>query len=89
MALLVSCTEKGQTDDARVSVIGGIARDGSHWKRGVAAAIAEIESGRETYYVNVEGRTPNLVVATRSGVKYLKSQLDGDVPKTLLGLPDC
>ena len=54
-----------------------------------AAAIAGIESGEETYYVNIGVSTPNLMVAVHKGVKYLKAPVDNDTPATLLNLPDC
>lgn len=91
MARLVSCTEKDPARDphARIRAVGGVSKDGSRWKRDLAAVIAEIESGEQTYYVNVGGRTPNLEVAAHQGTKYLKTMLDRDGSETLLGLPDC
>ncbi|MDZ4762312.1 MAG: DUF3892 domain-containing protein [Alphaproteobacteria bacterium] len=91
MALKVSCTEKDHAQEAhgQVKGVGGVSRDGTPWKRDASAVIAEIESGEQTYYVNVDGRTPNLQVATHRGVKYLTTQLDREGAGMLLGLPDC
>jgi hypothetical protein len=93
MARLVSCTGKDRTGGVepqqRVKSIGGVLRDGTRWTLSVAAAIAKIESEEHTYYVNAGGSSPNLVVATHGGKKYLKTQLDRDVPEILLALPDC
>jgi hypothetical protein len=91
MALLVSCTEKKNAFgiDYEIEAIGGTAPDGRCWKRSKAAAIAEIESGLETYYVEHNGSTPDIVVARSDGAKYLKTLLDQDLPSVLLALPDC
>lgn len=67
-------------------------KDGARWVRWnktQTAAIAEVESGEQTYYVNLEGSTPNLIVAVHKGAKYLKAPLDREAPTTLLKLPDC
>ncbi len=94
MARQVSCTEKDRGADPplQVRAIGGTKKDGNiwvRWRKTLAAAIAEIESGEQTYYVNIEGSAPNLVVALHNGVKYLKAPADKDAPATLLKLPDC
>jgi len=94
MARLVSCTEKERTREIheKIRSIGGRKRDGPGWvtwSKSQAAAIAEIESGEQTYYVNIEGSTPNLVVGVHAGCKYLKAPVDVDAPTTLLTLPDC
>ena len=52
-------------------------------------AIEEIESGEQTYYVNIGTSTPNLIVALYKGAKYLTAPLDLAGPTTLLNLPDC
>lgn len=91
MALLVRCTEKLPAGEphTRVISLGGTLRDGSPWKVDVATAIAQVERGEQTYYVEINGFTPNLIVALHRGVKYLRSPFDRDVlPATLLGLPD-
>lgn len=91
MAVRVDCTAKESTAQphGRISAIGGKKPDGSCWKRSQAAAIAEIESGAQTFYVNLNGAVPNVVVAVADGVKYLKTQFDQHAPTTLLALPDC
>ena len=94
MARLVSCIEKGSSRNIpeRIAAIGGSKKEGTgwvKWRKTQAAAIAEIEAGEQTYYVNLEGSAPNLVVAVQNGVKYLKAPLDSEIPTTLLKLPDC
>jgi hypothetical protein len=94
MARLVSCTEKNISGEIPelITAVGGMRKEGAawvRWRKSQAAAIAEIESGDQTYYVNVEGSTPNLVVAIHKDAKYLKAPLDREAPTTLLNLPDC
>lgn len=94
MARQVSCTEKDRAADlpSQVRAIGGTRKEGNtwvRWRKTQAAAIAEIEAGEQTYYVNITGSAPNLVVATHNGIKYLKAPADKDAPTTLLSLPDC
>jgi hypothetical protein len=94
MARLVSCTDKllaGEIPEM-IAAVGGMKKEGAawvRWRKSQAAAIAEIEAGEQTYYVNVEGSTPNLVVAIHGTAKYLKAPLDREAPTTLLNLPDC
>jgi hypothetical protein len=89
MALLVSFTKKTTSGDpyTRVTALCGKRRDGSFWEQPIELAIAEIEAATQTYYVNVNGFTPNLTVAEHKGRKYLKTDFDRDGPATLLGLP--
>lgn len=94
MARLVSCTEKDLSLDihSQIKSIGGRKKTGPNWvqwSKSQSAAIAGIESGEETYYVNIGVSTPNLMVAVHKGVKYLKAPVDNDTPATLLNLPDC
>ena len=95
MALLVTCTGKDLSREfpRQIQSIGGrTVRPGTGWiawSKTQASAIAEIESGEETYYVNIGGHTPNLVVATYKGAKYLKATVDRESPDSLLNLPDC
>jgi len=94
MARLVSCTEKALSREIpeQITTIGGMKKEGTlwvRWRKSQAAAIAEIESGDQIYYVNNEDSAPNLLVAVHKGVKYLKGPRDSEVPTTLLKLPDC
>jgi hypothetical protein len=91
MAYLVACTEKASVDSPyrKIKAVGGVRRDGTKWKRSIERVINEIESGEQTYYVNVGGAAPNLVVDVHEGVKFLKTAQEKDGPTTLLSLPDC
>jgi hypothetical protein len=94
MARLISCTEKARSRDIPelITTVGGMKKEGTlwvRWRKSQADAIAEIESGDQIYYVNLEGSTPNLIIAVHKGAKYLKAPLDREAPTTLLSLPDC
>ena len=94
MARLVSCTEKAPLRDLpeQIKALGGVKRQGGvwvNWRKSQSAAIEEIESGEQTYYVNTGTSTPNLIVALYTGAKYLKTPLDLAGPTALLNLPDC
>lgn len=94
MAKLVSCSEKDPSSEihSQIKAIGGMKKVGPvwmAWRKTQAEAIAAIESGEETYYVNIEVSTPNLIVAVNEGIKYLKAFVDLEAPTTLLNLPDC
>jgi hypothetical protein len=65
---------------------------GPGWgQKSSATIIAELERipPTNTYYVLVSGMRANVIVATRLGVKYLKTVRDGESPDNLLSLPDC
>lgn len=42
-----------------------------------------------TFYSFVGGHERNVIVATRNGTKYLKTEADSDTPDNLLSLPEC
>jgi hypothetical protein len=85
--LQVTCIRKrGDHYDAheRIQGIGG-----SGWYKSEDQAIADIESGANSYYVSVGGRSVFVIVATHNGRKYLKTEADGYSPDNLLALPEC
>lgn len=67
----VTCSNKrGSHNDPheRIQLIG---QQGS-WRRSEDNAIKRIESGRDTFYVSVNGRHVEVIVAVHNGRKYLK-----------------
>ena len=68
----------------RIERIGG-----SGWSESEDVAIRKIEAGTESYYTHVNGRQANVIVASYSGRKYLKTENDGYSPDNLLSLPEC
>ena len=73
----------------RISFIGGPNSDGKRWKLSEDEAIEAIERGKYAFYVTVNGRTVDVIVASHSGRKYLKTTADGYSPDNLLSLPEC
>ena len=86
MSKKVTCINKTDRESAheRISHIGG-----SGWKTSQQTAIANIESGVESYYTLVDGKEADVIVATHNGNKYLKTKADGVHPNNLLALPEC
>lgn len=87
----VSCIVKRDRTDAheRIKAIGGRNSDGTRWQLDEDKAIAGIEDGTWTFYVNQGGYRVDVIVATRSGRKYLKTRPDGEQPDNLLNLDEC
>jgi Protein of unknown function (DUF3892) len=91
MAIQVSCINKTPRNDPhlRIQNIGGINPDGTQWKLSEDEAIAGIESGEWSFYVNVGGQRVDVTIATHEGHKYLKTTADGLHPNNLLALDEC
>jgi len=92
MAIQVRCINKSDRFNAheRITHIGGTNPDGARWKLTQEAAIEGIESGKWAFYVSVQGRSVNVIVAvSRYGNKYLKTEADGEQPNNLLSLREC
>jgi len=49
-----------------------------------------IEEDKFSFYVIVNGKVVDVIIATSSaGNKYLKTEADGVMPNNLLSLPEC
>ena len=84
----VSCIiPDGADADRRIDSIGG--RGATNWTLKLDDAIERIESGRESFWTSVNGKSVWIVVASRNGRKYLKTEDDGAEPNNLLSLPRC
>lgn len=92
VSVRVTCINKSDRSNPheRILYIGGVNPDGSRWKLSQQEAITAIEQGKYAFYVTVNGRTVNVIVAKSAyGHKYLKTEADGEQPNNLLSLPEC
>lgn len=85
----IKCVKTSNRWDVREGIthIGGV--DGTRWTLTRQEAIAGIEDGKWEFYVRQGGREVDVVVATHSGVKYLKTKPDDVNTNNLLSLPEC
>jgi hypothetical protein len=90
--LQVGCINKSNRSDPhlRITKIGGLKGDGSAWKLSESAAIKSIEDGKWAFFVErPTGHSVDVIIASRLGVKYLKTTADGEQPDNLLALREC
>lgn len=88
----IKCINKTDRYDQheRIKSIGGVNADGTRWKLSQLDAVAGIESEKWDFYVDVNGRSVRVIVATSYyGHKYLKTEADGEHTNNLLSLPEC
>jgi hypothetical protein len=68
----------------RIERIGG-----SGWSDSETQAILNIKTGAKSYYVSVNGRPVDVVIAEHEGREYLKTRADDYEPNNLLALREC
>jgi hypothetical protein len=71
-----------------IVALGGVDAQGEPWQFSKQQVISAIERG-ETFYVQQDGKQVNLVVASRFGQKYLKTEADTLLTNNLAKLPSC
>ncbi|ANK79397.1 MAG: hypothetical protein TEF_00285 [Rhizobiales bacterium NRL2] len=82
----------GADEDRRIDSIGGktgAKNGGGPWRLPLDKAIAGIENGTWAFWTQGGGKPVNVIVASRNGRKYLKTENDGAEPNNLLSLPTC
>lgn len=73
----------------RIRNIGGVNPDGTRWKLTLNEAIQHIKNGKYSFYVSVNGKSVDVIIARHTGYEYLKTENDGDQPNNLLSLDEC
>ncbi|HXP04266.1 MAG TPA: DUF3892 domain-containing protein [Stellaceae bacterium] len=89
---LISCASRTDlvNHDRRILRVGGVNPDGARWHISHDTAIAAIEAGRWSFYIEQRGRlVPVIVAVSKYGSKYLKCSRDPLQPESLLALPGC
>jgi hypothetical protein len=81
----VTCTIKTshQSHNERISYIGGYG-----WLFTQQQAVHAIFNQQYTFYVRIENRTADIIIASYQGYPYLKTVIDREEPEQLLHLPD-
>lgn len=88
----IRCINKNPRNDPhkRITHVGGLNGDNTRWKLSEDDAIAGIKASKWSFFVTVNGRTVDVIVATSQyGNEYLKTTADGVEPNNLLSLPEC
>ena len=86
----ISCINKDDrySPYERIRNLGGV-HNGKAWKHTLNEVIDFIERRVYSFHTHVNGHTRNVIIATRHGVKYLKTEADNDTPDNLLSLQEC
>lgn len=85
----VSCVKPDGSDAySRIDGIGGVS-GGQRWYLPEDDAIAGMDAGKWQFYVSVNNREVEVIIAERNGRRYLKTEADGYSENNLSKLPTC
>lgn len=87
----VMCINKSDRPNPHEAIrnIGGV-EGGTRWRITQQEAVEGIESGKWSFYVNVNGKAVKVIVAvSQYGNKYIKTEADKTGENNLLSLPEC
>ena len=75
----------------RIASVGGRNHDGTRWRMPEGQAIAGINEGKYSFYVeSPPGHVVDVIIARSAhGSEYLKTRADGEHPNNLLALAEC
>lgn len=81
----VTCITKTdqQNPHARISHIGGLG-----WRFTQEQAVQGILNGQYSFFMRIQDRTLDIIVANYEGNLYLKTPIDMDQPEQLLHIPE-
>lgn len=90
MSIKVQCVTHIGTRDANghITGIGGI-QNGNNWHLSEAEAIAGIKAGKWEFYVQSGLAMARVIIASRNGHEFLKTEADSTTKDNLLSLPPC
>lgn len=86
MAVQIRCINK---DDDRITHIGWVNPNGNNWKLTQEEAIRDIKNWKYSFFVEVRWDRVKVIVSSRNGREYIKTENDWDEPNNLLSLPQC
>lgn len=89
----IKCINKSNrmSPHERITYLGGINQDGSHWRLLQEQAIRGMKDGTWSFFVERPGghRVAVVIARSASGHEYFKTEPDGEQPNNLLALPEC
>ncbi len=88
----IQCIKKSpQVDPARaITHVGGVGNNNTRWRLPLQDAIAGIKADKWRFWAVADHKSVWVKIAmSAKGQEYLKTEKDGDLPISLLSLPEC
>lgn len=90
ISIQVSCIKHVNGRDANGHIIGiGGVHSGKRFYYPEADAIKEIRKGELAFYTSVNGKSAWVIIESRNGHDFLKTEADSSVLDNLLSLENC